>query len=194
MVDKSVNQNPFEFGIFQRVRRWFGREPIKITIDIEPDQIDVEKILEQLTECKPPAFRNGLTRIGTKVPPPPPEYRPKPAMPPPPPKQNTTWIEINKQKEDEYFASLRDMLEAVNMANKNYDAPRSALIAVIEQWGPLTFAAETIEANKKKKISIEHVDGFVKFRIEGQQQEWPDESRIDIIGSNGGDGAHYAES
>lgn len=117
-------------------------------------------------------------------------------MPPPPPKQNTTWIELDYQKHNEYFASLQEMLCAVDEANKNYDAPRAALIAVIEQWGPITFAEETIEANKKKKISIKRENGFVKFGVEKSDSaatEWPDETRIDIIGANGNDGDHYAQ-
>lgn len=70
----------------------------------------------------------------------------------------------------------------------------AALIAVIEQWGPITFAEETIEANKKKKISIKRENGFVKFSVEKPDSvaiEWPDETRIDIIGTNGNDGEHY---
>lgn len=91
------------------------------------------------------------------------------------------------QKTDDVIEKMLDRLDSLSDV-------RAALITVIEQWGPITFADETIEANKKKKISIKRENGFVKFRVEGQPQEWPDESRIDIIGSNGGDGAHYAES
>lgn len=180
-----MTENPFEFGIIQRVRRWFGREPVIISVDlgcgVSADDAahglkrmvnEINSVLPEIKtdpppmpECKPPKFRNGLTRIGTKVPPPPPEYGPKPAMPPPPPNKNTAWIDLDYQKHNEYLASLQEMLSAVDEAANNRYTTRAALIAVIDQWGPITFADETIEANKKKKISIKRENGFVKFSI-----------------------------
>lgn len=178
-----MNDNPFEFGIMQRVRRWFAGDPNGAALDAEFARriLPPVKTETPMPECKAPAFRNGLTRIGTKVPPPPPEYRPKPAMPPPKPDYGSAYVALIR-----HGTELHELLSSLRVS-------RAALIAVIEQWGPITFASETIEANKKKKISIVHQDGFVKFRIEGQPQEWPDESRIDIIGSNGNDGDHYAQ-
>lgn len=62
------------------------------------------------------------------------------------------------QKTDDVIEKMFDHLDSLSDV-------RAALIAVIEQWGPITFADETIEANKKKKISIVHENGFVKFSI-----------------------------
>lgn len=93
------------------------------------------------------------------------------------------------QKTDDVIEKMIDHLDSLSDV-------RAALIAVIEQWGPITFADETIEANKKKKISIKRENGVVKFSVEKSDSaatEWPDETRIDIIGSNGNDGEHYAQ-
>ena len=93
------------------------------------------------------------------------------------------------QKTDDVIEKMIDHLDSLSDV-------RAALIAIIEQWGPITFADETIEANKKKKISIKRENGFVKFSVEKSDDdatEWPDETRIDIIGANGNDGDQYGQ-
>lgn len=66
---------------------------------------------------------------------------------------------------EEFLLSDKEVSEALMEAEAHVDDTYAALIAVIEQWGPITFAEETIEANKKKKICIKRENGFVKFSI-----------------------------
>lgn len=103
---------------------------------------------------------------------------------------------IETKSYEEFLLSDKEVSEALMEAEAHVDDAYAALIAVIEQWGPITFADETIEANKKKQIQITRENGFVKFSVEKPDSvaiEWPDETRIDIIGSNGNDGEHYAQ-
>lgn len=39
---------------------------------------------------------------------------------------------------------------------------------------------------------IEHTNRVGDLELPVLESEWPDESRIDAIGQNGGDGAHYS--
>lgn len=73
-------------------------------------------------------------------------------------------IEINPG-DDEFLLSAKEMFDALAEAEKHVDDAYAALIAVIQQWGPITFAEETIEANSEKQIQITRENGFVKFGI-----------------------------
>lgn len=82
------------------------------------------------------------------------------------------------------------LLARIDQAFDNALTVNSAFASVINQWGPITFAEETIESNKKMKIQIMRENGFVKFRLGGSNDQRENSTATGVQRFSGDAGEH----